>query len=80
MGATGRCGYYALKDLLNLGYKVRILTRNRNACKKVLGDLFDKLEDVVECDLYLESKTHEGKIPKGFTDSMLKFAFEPISG
>ena len=41
MGATGRCGYYALKDLLNLGYKVRIITRNRNACKKVLGDLFD---------------------------------------
>jgi len=80
VGVTGKCGYYALKDFLKLGYKVRILTRNRNATKKVLGDLFDQIEDVVECDLYLESKTLADKIPKGYTESILKFAFEPTNG
>jgi short-subunit dehydrogenase len=37
-GATGRTGQFLVRDLLALGYKVRLISRSRENVKKVLGD------------------------------------------
>ena len=57
IGATGKCGYNTLKALLEKNYAVRIITRSREKAKKTLGELFDQIDDVYECDLHLEAKT-----------------------
>ena len=54
-----------MEELIKKNYMIRIISRSRSNAKKTLGDLFNKIEDVVECDLYLEAESLEKKILKG---------------
>lgn len=54
-GGTGKCGYYIIEELIKKNYIIRIITRNRENAKKVLGNLFKEIDEVFECDLFLEA-------------------------
>lgn len=76
-GATGKLGYHVVKELIQKGYTVRIITRNHNSAKKIFGDLFDEMETPIVCDLAAESKVFEKSIDSGnLKNSLLEFAFE----
>jgi len=52
-GATGRLGYHAVREFVNQGYEVRILSRSVPKAKAIFFDIFDKIE-LIECDFVIE--------------------------
>jgi uncharacterized protein YbjT (DUF2867 family) len=57
VGSTGKTGYHIVKELLQKGYAVRVITRNKAKADQVFGsEIVNKLE-VVECDLDKALKT-----------------------
>lgn len=77
LGASGRTGQHVVKQLVQDGFFVRIVARKAEAIKKAFPpQIYEKIEDVIQCDLYQESKQMLDKIKKKQYNSILELAFK----
>jgi len=52
VGGTGRLGYHVVKELIEAGFQVRLVSRNFKSVEKVFGEDLCRIESVFECDIF----------------------------